>query len=163
MNQVVLSPVEIAHSIKTFEWICDPDFREKFMVRGDVNWKTHLSYFENLINDPAQQAYAIYLDDSHVGNCGFKHMDFNSLTAEIWLYIGYEKSRGAGVASKALKDLITNKMQDFKLINVYVHVAEDNHYAKRLYIKNGFYECGEPSEEWQDRSIKMLRLERKRP
>jgi len=146
------------HMLKTYEWISDPKFRKAFMVRGENSWERHVDYFSNLLTDDTQQGYAIYLDDIHVGNCGFKSISKSEKSAELWIYLGSVDARGLGLGGCALALLIKNGINFFNLTSIYVHVAEDNQAAISLYRSNGFFEDGVCSKEWKDRDANIRRM-----
>ena len=139
MPNVILNPITKDHMNKTYEWISDSEFRKKFMIRGETSWKTHVDYFENLIKDETQFAYAIILDELHVGNCGFKYIDNLNQSAEIWLYIGNVEVRGLGLGGSALDLLLHNGINHLDLKEFFVHVAENNQSAINLYKKNSLF------------------------
>ena len=143
---------------KTYDWISDPEFRKEFMVRGENSWKKHTDYFDNLLDDSTQQGYAIFLSDLHVGNCGFKYIDYSEKSAELWIYIGSIEARGVGLGGSALDKLLKNGLNHLSLNKVCVHVAENNRPAIKLYENNGFFEHGSCSDEWKDRDVDMIRM-----
>jgi len=153
-----LRPLVKAHMSKTYEWISDPKFRKAFMVRGENSWERHVEYFNSLLADDTQQGYAIYLDDIHVGNCGFKSISKSEKSAELWIYLGSVEARGLGLGGRALTLLIKNGINLFNLISINVHVAEDNLTGISLYRRNGFFEDGVCSKEWKDRDANILRM-----
>ena len=140
MSNVILQPVAKDHEKKTFEWVTDSEFRKNFMIRGEPSWETHIDYFENLIEDDTQLAYAIFMDEIHVGNCGFKYINNLVKSAEVWLYIGNIDVRGLGLGGSALNLLLNNGVNHLGLTDVFVHVAENNQAAINLYRNNGFFE-----------------------
>jgi UDP-4-amino-4,6-dideoxy-N-acetyl-beta-L-altrosamine N-acetyltransferase len=155
---IILKPMSMEHMPKTYDWISDPKFRKLFMVRGISSWEEHINYFENLLRDDTQQAYAMFLGDHHFGNCGLKYINNFEKSAELWIYIGNNEAKGVGLGGLALDMLLKNGINHFSLISIYVHVAENNKWAKKLYIKNGFFEYGDCSEEWKNRDVKMVKM-----
>ena len=136
----------------------DLNFRKEFMVRGIISWENHEKYFHDLIHNPCKQGYAIFLDDLHVGNCGFKYINNTNQSAELWLYLGNIEVRSIGLGGYVLGMLLKRGVSDFGLKNIYVHVAEKNKPAMNLYKKNNFIEQGDCSEEWKDRDINILKM-----
>lgn len=143
---------------KTYVWISDPDFRKAFMVRGENDWERHVEYFDNLLTDDTQLAYAIYIGDLHVGNCGLKYINTINKSAELWIYIGTNDFRGIGLGGKALRILLHKGKDILNLTSVSVHVADDNKLAKNLYSSQGFFKKDNCSKEWKERDVKMLRM-----
>ena len=157
-SDIILVPIAEDHMSKTYEWISNPDFRKAFMVRGENSWDRHVDYFNNLIEDDTQKAYAIFFGEAHVGNCGFKFIDSAEKCAELWIYIGSIDVRGVGLGRHALGILLKNGTNHLGLISVYVHVAENNDSAKSLYKSYGFFKYGTCSEEWRGRENKMIKM-----
>lgn len=156
----LLEPISKEHMTRTYEWICDPEFRKAFLMRGESNWSTHVAYFENLINDPSQQAFAIFWGKVHVGNCGFKYIDLVQSYAELWIYIGSTDARGEGLGTQALSALLAEGESQMQLSTVDVHVAKTNYPAIRLYERHAFVEHGTCSEEWRQRQADVMRMRR---
>lgn len=157
-ENLILEPISKDHIKKTYDWISDPEFRKEFMVRGENSWEKHIHYFDNLLNDPSQQGYAILLSDLHIGNCGFKYIDYSKKIAELWIYIGSIDARGIGLGGQALDRLLKNGTNDLSLNRVCVHVAHNNESAIKLYKRSGFLKYGNCSEEWKDRDVDMIRM-----
>jgi len=151
------------HMAKTYEWICDPEFRKAFLMRGESNWSRHVAYFENLINDPTQRAFAIFWEKVHVGNCGFKYIDCAQNYAELWIYIGGTEARGEGIGTQALRALLAKGECQLQLSTVDVHVEKTNYPAIRLYERHAFVEYGACSEEWRQRQADVMRMRRVSP
>ena len=73
-----------AHVEKTFRWVQQPILREYFLMREEPVWQTHVAYWQRVLGDAGQRAFAIVHDKEHVGNCGLKSIVRNQ-TAELWL------------------------------------------------------------------------------
>jgi RimJ/RimL family protein N-acetyltransferase len=157
-KNTTLKRLKKTHMRKTYEWIKAPKFRKEFMLRGEVSWEIHVDYFNKLLMDSTQQGYAIFLDNVHIGNCGFKAIDSEKKSAELWIYIGSVEARGMGVGGRAIALLIKNGKNYFSLSRIYVHVSEQNKFAKKLYKNNGFIESGTCNKEWLERSANMLKM-----
>ncbi len=148
------------HIQKTFEWICDPGLQRQFLMRGDPSWEAHVDYFNKTLADPKQVVYAIYLVDEHVGNCGFKNI-IETIEAELWIYIGSPLVRSKGVGKTATELLLEKGFGYFGLSLIYLHVADFNIPALKMYQKLGFHETpfrGDATD-WTDRACKIMRME----
>lgn len=155
-----LKPFAACHIERTFEWVSRPDLQLAFMMRAIPTWPDHQRYFARVLSDATQKVFAILLDGLHVGNCGFKHLDFNACTGELWIYVGDPDARGRGVASAALTRLLAYGDEVLGLRRACVHVAEDNVAARSLYRSAGFAEAGIAGGDWSGRSRTVLLMER---
>ncbi len=158
---VYLADFDKGHIDKTFEWIQDPELRHSFLMRGIVSYDNHVEYFKNVLRDHTRKIYAIFYEQLHVGNCGIKHLNLKAQSAEVWIYIGENSLRKKGIGDAALKLLLRKCFNDLSLEMVYLHVADFNFSAIRLYEKNGFIKVNfqDNAEEWVSCGCKVLRLE----
>ena len=136
----------------TFSWLLDPVFRKLFLMKDEPVWDKHVAYFEKVKNDSTQRIYAIYANDVHIGNCGFKYIKGN--TGELWIYIGDGNYRGKHLAKPACRLLISKGKEELGIDTIYLHVAKNNHVAIGLYETLDFKQCemnDEDVEIWGDR------------
>ncbi|QTA87908.1 GNAT family N-acetyltransferase [Desulfonema magnum] len=145
---------------KTFLWIQNPMLRRDFLMRGELpTFETHLVYFKKTLKDPSQKVFAILCNEEHVGNCGLKHIVLNK-ESELWIYIGEENLKNKGVASIATKQLVDHAFNELGLVRLYLHLADFNMAAVKLYKKLGFSEVPlRDSFEWANRGVKIIRME----
>jgi len=159
--QLELVPFAMGHLHQTFLWISDPELRSSFLMRGDVTWEKHWQYFEKVLADPSQRVYAILVNGRHAGNCGYKHLDERPGEGELWLYIGDASQRQHGLGKTATKQLLQTGFYTLNLTRVYLHVADFNISARRLYKGFGFVEVPmrENASEWENRGCTIIRME----
>jgi len=112
------------------------------------------------LNDARQVWYAIILQGEHIGNCGLKNLDLNKKECELWIYVGEQKMRGKGIGKKATVMLI-EKAKELGYHTIYLHVADFNHVAIKMYSSLGFYRSIDQGDlsTWEDRGIKVIRME----
>ena len=143
----------------TFRWIQDPALRRDFLMRGDPTHEGHVEYFARIMDDPKQKVFAILHEDVHVGNCGLKNIVVGK-EAELWIYLGDDRHKGRGIAISATRELMQFAFQKLNVELLYLHVAEFNRPAIRLYQRLGFDEVPSiPSDEWTERDVSVLRME----
>ncbi len=159
-HHVRLAPFTTQCVERTFEWVSHPALRRAFMMRGELTRAGHESYFARVLADPAQRVYAVLCDDSHVGNCGFKHLDPVAGEGELWIYIGASETRGRGIGTAATRLLLEVGNDVLGLRKIRVHVAPDNESAVRLYRRAGFVEIGTGADEWEGRGAIRMVLEK---
>jgi len=159
---VILEDFAESHIEKTFEWVSDPDLQKDFLIRKNPTRESHLEYFKNVLRDATQQVFAIYAKNAHVGNCGLKNI--SDKNAELWIYIGEVLYRKKGVGREATSMLLRKGFEVFGLMQIYVHVAEFNTNARRLYDKLGFKETSlsQDSKTWEGRGCNIIRMELKK-
>ena len=127
-----------SHLEETYRWISDKRIRKNFFLRRTITFQDHLNWFESYQNDCTQKIFAITENDIHCGNCGFKFINPVDEKAELWIYLGGTTFEGRGVASSALRLLLNFGFNELGLNKVYLHVAENNLRALKLYQREGF-------------------------
>lgn len=157
-NGIRLELFSFEHIEKTFSWVSDPALQRDFMIRGEVTWEGHQTYFARVLADSAQRVYAICVDGRHVGNCGFKDIDCDAGTAELWIYLGDSAMRGRGIGAPAIRALLDEGRKTFSLRRVMVHVAVSNEAARRLYRQAGFVDATEVGPDWKGRGATIVRM-----
>lgn len=144
----------------TFDWIQDKEFRHLFLMNGDPVWENHVRYFETILEDITQKVFAIYADDNHIGNCGFKNI--TGTEAELWIYIGDKAYKSKGFGKTACQKLIEKGKNEFKFNKIYLHVAGFNTVARNMYNNLDFVEIelDEASKKiWGEKNIEIIKME----
>lgn len=144
----------------TFDWIQDKEFRHLFLMNGEPDWENHVKYFETILKDKKQKVFAIFYDDSHIGNCGLKNLEEKQ--AELWIYIGDNSYKSKGLGKKACEKLMEFGFKNLKLEKIYLHLANFNIIAQNLYKKLGFaeIELNEESKKiWGNKGIDVVKME----
>ena len=159
--EVSLVPFTQKHVSITFNWISETELRNLFLIRGEIDWEIHKNYFNNILSDSTQYIFAILFLNRHVGNCGLKNISLKNKEGEMWIYIGDSSMRGKSIGKHATELLLHEGFNVLKLKMIYVHVADFNTAARRLYEKLGFNEVTmiDDSNEWSDRGCKIIRME----
>lgn len=129
------------------------------MLKEPPQWECHVVYWERVLSDPRQRAYAIVSTGVHVGNCGVKHMSATG-EGELWIYIGERQRRGAGIGAAAFTELLRLATEELRLRRVYVHVRQDDPRLQGFYRRLGFDNAAVTSHEWIARGIAVCCLER---
>lgn len=152
------------HIDKTFAWVCDEELQKFFLIKKKPTAKSHSEYFKKVLNDKSQRWFAIYSGNNHVGNCGIKNISFENKIAELWIYIGEKKLWGKGIGFSASKLLISFAFNEYKLLALYLHVADFNGNAIKMYKRLGFktYESILPEDEWKNRKYNIITMRLKK-
>jgi len=150
-----------SHIPLTFEWVKEKEFQRLFLIRGEVTWEKHFAYFDAILNDSQQRVYAILYDGYHIGNCGFKNIREQDGIGELWIYIGKDSLRGRGLGTQAARLLIQQGFNNLSLNRIYLHVADFNLFARKMYKNLGFIEVTmeEKNEEWDGRGYEIIHME----
>jgi len=144
--------------LQTFSWVQNPLLRHYFLIRGKPTYEKHLDYFHKILNDNTQKIFSILYYHKHVGNCGLKNI-VNNKEAEIWIYIGEDIVKNKKVGTLATKLLINHCFNDLHLINIFLHVAEFNKIAIKMYKKLGFCEVFlSNNSEWKHNDVKVIKM-----
>ncbi len=153
------------HVRLTFDWVKNPELQRLFLMRANPTWVGHQAYFERVLTNPQQRVYAILSEGRHVGNCGFKNIMPSKQGGELWIYIGDFSMHGQGIGKYATQLLIQEGFESLGLTMIYVHVADFNTIARKMYQQIGFYEVtrpGDTKQEWASRGYKIIRMELKK-
>lgn len=124
---------------RTFHWLQNKNILNDFLMASSPIRPKHFLYWRNLICDLSQRVFSIYYFGKHVGNCGFKNINLDDHSAEIWLYLGELSVLRHGVADCVVKKLIAKAKNELDCSKIYLHVARDNIPAINLYKKNSFF------------------------
>lgn len=165
LSNVYLIPFKWKHVRRTFEWVKDPDFQRSFMVRKEITWEGHQKYLRTILKDPNQRIYAIMQNNCHLGNCGLKNILLSEKEGELWIYIGDTVFRGMGIGREATRLLLCEGFEKLDLEMIYIHVADFNTIAYRLYKKLGFAKVSLAErhvKEWANRGCNVIRMELKK-
>lgn len=146
----------------TFDWIQDAELRRLFLMNGEPIWENHVKYFNSILNDYTQNVFAIFVDNNHIGNCGFKNIKESE--AELWIYIGENAYKSKGLGKIACLKLIKEGIEKFNFDRIYLHLADFNVIAKNMYKSLGFIEIDlddESKKIWGEKGIDIIKMEYK--
>jgi RimJ/RimL family protein N-acetyltransferase len=149
-------PFNEEHLKQTFLWIQDPLLRHDFLMKDKPTWKTHCAHFKEACAARDQIIYAIIDNDTHIGNCGLKHI-IPGEEAELWIYLGTSVFRRKGVGTQATSRLIIVGGL-IGLRRIYLHVADFNLIARRMYKSLGFQEVPLQDGEWAHSEQRIIRM-----
>ncbi len=95
------------------------------------------AYWRRNFEDRSREDYAILDDEGrHVGNCGLMGIDLRRSKAELWIYLG--EARGKGAGGIALRLLLERAFSGLGLARVHLRVVESNERAVAFYERAGF-------------------------
>jgi ribosomal-protein-alanine N-acetyltransferase len=126
-------------------------------MRGEVTRSGNQAYFEALLADPRQRVFAVLQAETHIGNCGLKHIDHAAGEGEMWMYLGDPALRGRGFGTEVLR-LLLQEAGKLGLHRVVAHVSQENLRAQALYRRLGFVDQGLGEGEWAGRGAAVVRM-----
>jgi RimJ/RimL family protein N-acetyltransferase len=163
-STVSLTPFSDANIDLTYKWVREKELQHLFLMRGEITWEGHQTYFKRVLKDPGQRIYAILYGKRHIGNCGFKNLKAEAGEGELWVYIGETSFRGRGLGRQATGQLLQIGFEELGLESICLHVADYNTAARMMYEKLGF--CDVPltgsGHDWDGRGCGIIRMELKR-
>ena len=153
-----MRPFAEEHLDKTLEWLQDQDLRRDFMLSRTIDRAAHQTWFKGLAHDTSQAVFAIEAEGlGHVGNAGVKNLERDG--GELWIYLRPGKIRSRGLGTRAVKELVRILFAEMNLKRIWVHVAEFNRAALRIYEKNGFVRSEQDaSGEWAGKGVRVVRM-----
>jgi RimJ/RimL family protein N-acetyltransferase len=120
------------------QWMADPEVASNIGLRREPSLERTVEWIQKAVEDPTIRAYAILVDEEHVGNVVFDQIDTWLSSARLSIYIGEPSLRGNGVGSSAawLATKLAFEQEGLNKIWLTVHVM--NQRAINVYTKLGF-------------------------
>lgn len=137
----MLRELELKDASYMLEWMHDSSVVE--FMQADFANKT-LTDCETFIRHSQSNRNDIHLaivneSDEYMGTVSLKHMNPDRQVAEFAITIR-KCAMGTGVASTAMKDIISLGKDKYHLKHIYWCVSKENARAIRFYRKNGYQE-----------------------
>ncbi len=128
------------HLAATCRWLQDSrKLRDQLDCPTPPTVEGNADYWRNKWRETSREDYAILsASGEHVGNCGLAGIDRQRRKAELWMYLGTSYSRGRGLGSSALRQLIALGFRELGLNRIWLRVLSNNPGAERFYASNGF-------------------------
>lgn len=158
---ISLKPFAEEHIKKTFEWVSDEELQKLFLITPPIIWETHQKHLKKIMGSEDQVIFTMDYNGAHIGNCGFKYLDFENKECELWLYIGEKSFWGKGIGSKVMELLIDYAFNVLEMNTIIVHASEYNLAVLNLNKKYGFeeVEMGKESLEiWGNKDFKIIEM-----
>ena len=121
----------------TWRWLQDGDLRRSVDCSSAPEIEANRAYWRACLADRRREDYAILSESGvHVGNCGLKDIDTIRRKAEIWAYLGRDRSGGLG--STAVRELLRRAFAELGLNRIYLRVLATNLDGRRFWERLGF-------------------------
>ena len=126
------------------KWINDRalvNFNKIYRPISEVN---HNDWFDKVTKIYNLAIFSIVenSDNSLIGSCSLRNIDYLHKNARVQIRIGESDKRGNGFGSEAVFLLLCHAFEDLNLERVYLNVFVDNKRAIKAYNKIGFIEEG---------------------
>lgn len=135
ISSVQIRKAQTEDSSLLFQWVNDPEARKTAINQEPITLKTHIAWFEGLLNDVNRYLYIIHLDSKPIGQVRFDKQE-DGYVLSYSLDSNY-RGRGFGevLIRKAVKTL-TNQLGTDPTILAIVKV--DNAVSNKIFEKNHF-------------------------
>jgi [ribosomal protein S5]-alanine N-acetyltransferase len=125
------------HLESTYRWLQSADLRRRLDSLTAPTREGNAEYWRRHWADPRREDYAIVdAAERHIGNCGLSSIDLRRRKAELWIYLGEQRTSGAGGA--AARALLRRGFDELGLNRVYARVLATNQPAQRFFERLGF-------------------------
>lgn len=144
VDEIALAPLRQSDSDILFSWINDRDLVIASAPFRPVTRAEHDAWFVSVPQRRDSVAFGVRLlkDDRLIGLCQLVDISPIHRSAELRIRIGDPDTRGKGYGTRAVEKLIMFGFRDLGLNRIHLHVFDDNHAARRVYLKVGFVDEG---------------------
>ena len=126
------------HAKRMYRWVCDPSIAVAIGLRRNPTLEYTLKWIQRSLDDPLISAYALLLDQSHVGNVVLDKTDTYLKTSRLSVYVGDPSVRGAGVGLTGIYRALVDGFKKYDLHKVWLTVDVKNQVALKTYTKLDF-------------------------
>ena len=119
-------------------WRNSTSVSQYMITNHDISPEEHCRWIENLKTKTTAKAWVIRFDGNPVGVVSLTNINLKEKTAEWGFYIADESTRGKGIGSAVLYQLLEYAFETIKLRSLGTSVMENNPGALHLYEKFGF-------------------------
>ena len=136
--RVRITPLRPMHAARTYRWVREPEVRDNLGLRREPSLEYTASWIRNAAESSEVRAFAILLDEDHVGNVILDRIETHICSARLSIYVGDEKARGKGAATTAIHLALSEAFEKMGLHKVWLTVHTENTRAIRVYENAGF-------------------------
>jgi RimJ/RimL family protein N-acetyltransferase len=135
MNIIKYRKANISDINIYFEWLNDPQVREKSFNVNHIKWEDHCEWFNDKINDPNYSFYIFQSNQENIGQVRIHKVNKNE--SEIGISIA-TKYRGQGYGSQMLIEACNDYFKSSKLIIINAFIKNENISSRKTFEKAGF-------------------------
>ena len=145
--KVGINQISLENAVEIVKWKSDPVLADQIMSDYKVVSLTEVEdWIKKNSSDPNQILNGIFLDlDGEIKIIGvirLMFIDYESLNAELGIYIGESKFQGLGLGKGALRLIVKLAFRKLKLSKIYLKVNTENNRAIKMYQNIGFIQEG---------------------
>ena len=136
---VRLRALERTDLARSLVWVNDPEITHFTGTLFPVSEVEEEAWYQRVTTDPSWRAFAVETADGrHVGNGGFRNIQWIPRSAEAWLYIGERSQQNAGLGRAALVELLKFGFERMNLHRIWGHVFAYNERSIKMLEACGF-------------------------
>ena len=137
-SDVRITPLRPEHADRMYRWMRDPVVASSIGLRSVPSPERTAAWIGNSMKDPLIRAYAVLLEEQHVGNVILDKWDTYLKTCRLSVYIGESSARRNGVGRTAVYRALAEGFTNHDLHKVWLTVHADNSGAIKTYATLGF-------------------------
>lgn len=124
-------------------WLNDKEVC-KYNSHGDTLYTKEMAieFIKSVQNNPAREVYAVYYNNTHIGNISLQNIDKKNHCVEIAYLFGEKEYWGKGFATEASQALIKRAFEDLKMHRIYFGTHIENIGMQKVGEKLGFQKEG---------------------
>ena len=123
---------------RMYQWVCDPVIAGAIGLRREPTLEYTLAWIQRSLDDPLISAYALLLNQSHVGNAVLDKTDIYLKTSRLSVYVGDPFVRGVGIGLTGIYHVVGDGFKKYDLHKVWLTVDVNNQPALKTYAKLDF-------------------------
>lgn len=120
------------------KWLNDEEVK-KLTLTPDISEMEQRKWFGTLKNRDDYYVFGVLYDGIPIGAAGLKHIDYVNSVAEYFGYIGEKDFWGRGIGAE-MEQSVEMIAKEKGIKKIYLHVAEYNIRAIKLYKKMNYVE-----------------------
>ncbi|MFA4941300.1 MAG: GNAT family N-acetyltransferase [Patescibacteria group bacterium] len=144
-KQIYLRSLTKRNATKNYcSWLNDEEVNKYLVNKYRNGAKATIKELRSYIDEKNKSQESIFLgifykkNNKHIGNIKLEPIDLKRRSAITGILIGDKNYWGRGVASEAIKLIITFSFKKLGLVELNLGVLPENKSARRVYEKNGF-------------------------
>lgn len=135
---VSIAQLRPEHAARVYRWMCDPAVAAGVGLRSAPSLERTIAWIQHSANEPLISAFAVLVDQQHVGNVVLDKTDLYLKTSRLSVYIGESQVRGSGVGLTGIYRALLEGFRKHDLHKVWLTVHANNQAAIRTYLKLNF-------------------------
>lgn len=137
-SNISIVPLSNQHAEKTAGWVQNQTVRENIGLRSEPSLEKTVRWIEQAAKDTSISAFAIIIDEVHIGNTILDKHDVYLATARFSIYIGEQSTRRSGVGRTATYQICKYGFDKLSLHKIWLTVHSQNFSAINTYNQVGF-------------------------